>query len=290
MLPSASDLLYFIEVANSLNLSRASERLGISQPSLSLAIKRLEISVGTPILTRHKYGVRLTQAGKQFLAHAKQLLQYWDQTRSHVLASHLEVQGNFTIGCHSTMAIHSVSGFLPELLSKYPKLEIKLKHDISRKILEEVVNLSIDIGIVANPLKHPDLVITKLCNDEVTFWSANKIKNSLQNMNSENAIIICDPELTQTQALLKKNKKSGFTFNRVIATTSLEVVANLTAKGCGIGILPSRVAQSMYPKQLKKLENAPVYEDELCLIYRHENRNVEAMKVLVATIKDYFRI
>lgn len=289
MIPSAPDLLYFIEVANSLNLSRASERLGISQPSLSLAVKRLETLIGTPILTRHKYGVTLTQAGKQFLAHAKQLLQYWEQTKSQVLASHLEVQGNFTIGCHTSMAMHSISGFLPQLLTDYPKLEIKLKHDISRKILEEVVNLSIDVGIVANPLKHPDLVITKLCNDEVTFWSSNK-KSPLQDLDSERAVVICDPELTQTQTLLKKMKKMGITFNRMIATTSLEVVANLTANQAGIGILPTRVAKSIYPKQLKPLQKAPVYKDELCLIYRHENRDVQAMKTIISTIKQHFKI
>ena len=47
MLPSPSELTYFLELSQSLNMSRASERLGISQPSLSLAIKRLEKSVGT---------------------------------------------------------------------------------------------------------------------------------------------------------------------------------------------------------------------------------------------------
>jgi len=61
MLPSAAELEYFLEVANTLNLSRASERLGLSQPSLSLAIKRLELSIGTQLFIRHKQGVTLTQ-------------------------------------------------------------------------------------------------------------------------------------------------------------------------------------------------------------------------------------
>ena len=62
MVPSAAELEYFLEVSSTLNLSRASERLGISQPSLSLAIKRLEQSVGTELFIRHKHGVTLTQA------------------------------------------------------------------------------------------------------------------------------------------------------------------------------------------------------------------------------------
>src|SRR5579862_1970744 len=127
MLPSPAELAYFLEVSATLNLSRASERLGISQPSLSLAIKRLEETLGTSLFVRHKRGVTLTQAGKQLLLYARQLLQYWENTKSKVLASQQEVQGCFTLGCHSTVAIYMVSGFLSDLLENHPKLEIHLK-------------------------------------------------------------------------------------------------------------------------------------------------------------------
>lgn len=287
MVPSAPELTYFIEVANSLNLSRASERLGISQPSLSLAIKRIEHSIGTHLLIRHKKGVTLTPAGKQFLAHARQLLQYWESTKSQTLASHEKVQGIFTLGCHSTMVIHSVSGFFAHLLDAYPKLEIQLKHDLSRKIAEQVINLSIDIGIVANPIKHPDLIIRKLCNDEVTFWMGKNKK--IPDLQSGNATILCDPDCSRTTALFKSANEKNLKFARVITSNSLEVVANLTMHGCGIGILPTRVAKSMYPNNLKQIKSAPRYIDELCLIYRNENRDVKAIQIITKVIKDYFK-
>lgn len=286
MLPSAAELEYFLEVSNTLNLSRASERLGISQPSLSLAIKRLEESVGTSLFIRHKQGVTLTQAGKQLVPHTRQLLQYWENTKSQALASQQEVQGYFTLGCHPTIAIYMVSGFLADLLEDHPKLEIHLKHDISRRITEQVINLSIDIGIVVNPFKHPDLVIRKLCDDEVTFW-VSKGAREIQNIHSENAIILCEPDLTQTQSLLKQCKKAGIVSERIMTMNSLEVVANLTANGCGIGILPTRVAEVMYPDTLKRIPKAPVYSDEVCLIYRNENRNVQAIQTISKSIKNF---
>jgi LysR family transcriptional regulator, cell division regulator len=288
MLPSAAELEYFIEVSNTLNLSRASERLGISQPSLSLAVKRLEQSVGTQLFVRHKHGVTLTQAGKQLLLLVRQLLQLWENTKSEALASHQEIQGYFTLGCHSTIAIYMVSGFLADLLENHPKLEIHLKHDISRKITEQVVNLSIDIGIVVNPFKHPDLIIRKICDDEVTFWVGEGARD-IQDLHSTKAIILCEPDLTQTQTLLKEVKKSEVVTERIMTMNSLEVVANLTANGCGIGILPTRVAKSMYPNKLKRVPNAPVYSDEICLIYRNENRNVQAIQTITSFIKDFFK-
>jgi len=285
MLPSAAELEYFLELCNSLNISRASERLGISQPSLSLAIKRLEQSVGTLLFVRHKHGVTLTQAGKQLVLHTRQLMQFWEKTKSEALASQHKIQGYFTLGCASTIAIYLVSELLPDLLETHPKLEIHLRHDISRKITESVINLSTDIGIVVNPLKHPDLIIRKLCNDEVTFW-VGEGQRSIQDIHARQALILCDPDLTQSQSLIKKMKQAGIKSERILTTNSLEVVASLTAKGCGIGILPTRVAQAMYPDTLTRIPDAPVYSDEVCIIYRNENRQVQAVQAVVSAIKN----
>lgn len=287
---SQAELKYFIEVAYSQNLSRASERLGISQPSLSLAIKRLENSIGAALFIRQKRGVALTQAGRQLLVHAKQLLQYWDEVKSQALASHHEIQGSFKLGCHPSLGLNSLSGFLPDLLLNNPKLEIQLEYDISRKITERVINLSVDIGIVVNPVQHPDLIIHKLLKDEVTFWSSSKIKNRNQDLVSGDAIIICDPELAQSQWLLKNAQKKHMKFSRLLASSNLEIIASLTANGCGVGILPNRVALSPYSKNmLKAIKNMPVYHDDICLIYRHENRNIKAVQCIINAIKSYYR-
>ncbi len=282
MTPSPAELHYFLEVANTLNLSRASERLGISQPSLSTAIKRLEAALGTELLIRQKRGVLLTQAGKQLLAHTKQLLQYWDDIKSKALASHQEVQGSFTIGCHPSVGQYYASLFLPNLLTTFPKLEIHLLHDLSRKIVERVINLSIDVGIVINPIKHPDLIIRKLRQDEITLWN-NGEKKQISDPRSNEAIMIHAPSLAQTQWLLNRCKKLGITYDRTLTTENLEVIADLTANGCGIGIFPASIA-SKYPN-LKPIPNAPIFKDEVFVVYRHENRDIRAIQAIIDAIK-----
>lgn len=285
MIASPSELQYFLEVGLTLNLSRAAERLGISQPSLSVAIKRLEQSVGTTLLIRHKKGVTLTQAGKQLLLHTRKLLQQWQEVKSQALASHSEVQGCFTIGCHPSIAKYSLPFFLPELMNTHSNLEIKLKHDISRKITEEVIDLSVDIGLVVNPVKHPDLIIRKLFNDEVGFWQ--KKNSQVQLSKPSNKVVLCDPELQQTQSLLKKAKKQGIVFDRIIPTNSLELIAALTAKGCGVGVLPTRVMLTSFPDKLSLIRGAPTYFDEVCMVYRSEHRDVTALQTIIAAIKNF---
>jgi DNA-binding transcriptional LysR family regulator len=283
MMPSPAELLYFLEVANSLNLSRASERLGISQPSLSTAIKRLEQTVGAEILIRQKRGVALTQAGKQLLAHTKQLLQYWNDTKAETLASHHEVQGSFTIGCHHSVALYYASRFMPKLLLENPKLELHLVHDISRKIVERVINLSIDIGIAINPIKHPDLIIRRIRYDEIALWT-NGENNDVLDPSSKKAILIHATNLMQTQTLLSRCKKQGIHYNQIVTTENLEVIADLTANGCGIGIFPASIA-AKYPN-LKRIPNSPTYKDEVCIVYRHENREVRAIQAITIAIKN----
>src|SRR3989338_3665061 len=259
MIPSANDLSYFIELTNTLNFTRASEHIGISQPSLSIAIKRLEQLIGTALFIRHKNGITLTVTGKRLLVHSTQLMQLWDTAKSDSLRSTLTVQGCVSLGCHASLAICTLHRFLPALLNKHPHLEMKLVHDLSRKIMEGVINLSIDVGIVVNPIKHPDLIMQKLSDDKVTLWCAFP-KSAAQDIHSEQAIIICVPELLQTEHLLKKMHKQHLHYRRMITSNNLEVIAQLTAAGAGIGILPANVAQHF--EKLKPIPKMPIYTDE----------------------------
>jgi LysR family transcriptional regulator, cell division regulator len=283
-IPSPSDLTYFVEVARLLNLSRAAESLGISQPSLTMAIKRIEHAIGTEILVRHKQGVSLSIAGKQLLAHTRLLLQQWDTIKSETLASQHDVQGCFTIGCHPSVALYSLPRFMGKLMKSYPKLEIKLQHDLSRRITEQVINLKIDIGIAVNPTRHTDLIIKPLSNDKISLWRGST-ESTIHDLQSGEAVLLCDPDLIQTQAILKEMKKRHMKFSRIISSNNLEVIADLTKSHSGIGILPGNVATT---RHLTPIAKSPYYEDEICLLYRGENRNVKAIQIITSAIKSAF--
>ena len=239
MLPSASEIQYFLEVAETLNISRAAERLGISQPTLSISVQRLEQSLGTPLLLRGKTGVRLTKTGARFAVHAKNLVEQWERLRAESISEETEVKGRISVGCHISVALYSLPSFVSELMTTHPELELIFQHDLSRKITERVVSFECDFGIVVNPYSHPDLRIVQLALDEVTFWRAQGI--------FADDVLICEPELIQTQTLMAKMKKlapaNGYEFRRTLRSSSLEVVAGLAAAGAGIAILPTRVAE-----------------------------------------------
>lgn len=287
MIPSAADLGYFVEIASTLNVSRAAERLGISQPSLSLAMQRLELEVGTPLLIRSKRGVTLTKAGQQLLAHTRHLQETWENIKTQTLASAQDIQGSYSIGCHASVGLNSLSSILPALMMEHPKLDLRLKHDLSRKVAEDIISLKTDIGIVVNPVHHPDLVIHPLCKDEVTLWTAAGKQKPLQDIAGGSAVLVCDPDLLQSQSLFKQLRKKSMVFARTIPSGNLEVIADLVANGCGIGILPAQVAMRAR-KKLVRIQNAPIFYDDHCLIYRVENKGVKSIQVLVKAIRQFF--
>lgn len=285
MLVSPTELYYFNEVCHTLNFSRASERLGISQPSLSQAIKRLETFIGTPLFLRIKTGVKLTKAGCQLHTHTNALLTLWERVKSESLASCQEVQGSITLGCHPTVARNILPFLLPEFVALYPHLEIALVHDLSRKIVEGVINLSIDVGIVVNPVRHPGIILKKLYNDEVSFWQATDYQWSFET----GGTIICDPDLMQTQQILATLREQGKSNYRLLTSSNLDVIASLVVSGTGIGILPYSVVKTV-KSALKPVPDLPSYQDEIYLAYRPEQRDIMALKELIKAIKNAVKL
>lgn len=272
MIPQFQDLKYFVVISETGNLSRASERLGVGQPTLSQAVRRLEDLAGVPLFIRQKRGMDLTRAGQLLKERAAELIGTWQFTMNEVKAAETLPQGHLTIGAHPSVALYALDKFLPKLLREHPLIEISLTHGLSREILEAVVSSKIDLGFVINPRRHPDLVLKKLADDRVSFWMGK---------NADQSTLIVEPSLMQSQELLKKTKDK-VVFKRQLTTSNLEVAANLTAAGAGVGLLPERVATRFGLKLAN--DKLPSFNDELYLCYRQDRQKSVASKVVIQAI------
>jgi DNA-binding transcriptional LysR family regulator len=276
MLPSPQEIAGFIEIAKTLNITKAAHQLGITQPTLSQSLRKLEHTIGETLVIRSKNGVELTIAGKEFLKHARFLTNYWDDVKLKTKNSTNEVRGNAKIGCHPSVGLYTLDHFLPQLIKNHPHLEITLIHDLSRKICNQIINFEVDIGLVINPIQHPDLVLKKIFSDEVKVWRTESTTPD---------VLICHTDLAQTQDILKKLKTKKQSFDRLITTNSLEIITRLTLSGAGHGIIPSRVVSIFdREKKLKALVNSPIFRDELYVVHRHENTNIEFIKAIKSEI------
>jgi DNA-binding transcriptional LysR family regulator len=273
MIDNLTDLKYFLEVAKTGNITRASERLGVTQPSITLALRRLEEKTGIILLERSRKGTSLTRQGEGLFKIGERMLIEWERDTRMIAQGQQEPMGRYSLGVHSSVAQYSLGTFLPQLLEKYPALEFNLIHDLSRKITEQVISRECDIGLVINSIPHPDLVIHKIMSDQVSLYKHSAYKGD---------VLIFDPLLKQSQFLLKNIKKI-FAYKRVIHSSSLDVIRDLCKNKAGMAILPSRVAA--ISNELKVVPNAPICKDELSLIYRVERRTELSFKELITAIR-----
>ena len=286
MLPSSQDLSFFIEISKTLNMSRASERIGVSQSALSQSMKRLENNIGRQLFIRTKMGVNLTKAGHKLVKHAQSLLNNWEGLKNEVLLDSNELRGRYTFGMHESVAIYSLSCFVPQLIEQYPELELKFIHDHSRNLTEQVISFNLDFALVVNPIKHPDLIIKDICVDIFTLWVSPHLKMT------QNIPLIYAPELIQAQAIHNQLRHSKLDFKRSLVSSSIEVVKKLTVEKVGVGILPTRVANL----DLKKSDSlkiyhksAPQFKDKICLVYRYDTQNIPAIKILANELKKFLK-
>lgn len=186
----------------------------------------------------------------------------------------------------------SLYKFLPDLLADHPGLNINLHHALSRQVTEQVISHNLDFGIVVNPVSHPDLVIKPLATDKVTFYSLKKPSKN-QNWKTGTAVLICDADLNQTQALLRQAARKKMAFSRTVTSSNLEVIYSLTVNGAGIGVLPGQVVKNAFfagslKIKLVAIDGAPVFNDKICLVYRQDMQQSQASKVIAGAIAASF--
>lgn len=279
---SSADLRYFVALAQIKHMSRAAEKLGITQPALSHCISRVEVELNTTLFLRSKKGVELTPAGKRLYTQSRLLQQQWQRVVNSV---HDEVdapQGHIQLGIHSAVAQYALPLFLPEFLKQNPRINVQLHHDLSRHLTSDVIAGKIDVAIVVNPVAHPDLVIRDLCKDEVTIWRPKHCQNS--------NLLLIEPHLLQTQDILSKLGKKKIVFSQVVESSSLELIAQLLSAGTGYAVLPKRIVQEFCGNHVETVKGAPVFHDRICVVFKTEFKSLRRGQVFLEALKEAFSL
>jgi LysR family transcriptional regulator, cell division regulator len=280
--PSSHDLLTFQAICEEKNMTRAAERLGLTQPALTQAIKRLEEQFGVKLLDRGRMGAAPTKAGQELLAGIADLLHEWDKLQRRVQGQNLEMSGQLIFGAHPSVSQYTYPLIFSHIKKSFPDLDLRFKSGLSREITDDVITKNIDIGLVINPTRNPDLVVHDLLVDHVCFWKK-------KNREKINGPILADLTLLQSQYLLKKARQQ-LRNDKVIGLNSLETIAQIVLTGEAYGIVPAKVIEGLkLTNELEKIEGMPTYKDQLCIIYHTDNRQVRRVKESVKLIRSTFK-
>ncbi len=286
-------LRYLQAIAQSGTLTRAAQKVHISQPALSVAIRNLEERFKTTLLLRDRHGVTLTTSGQEMLRCADEIFGLIERTEQRIRGLEAEETGDFIIGCHESLGAYFLPRFMHAFLQQAPRIEISLWNGTSMEVRQAVVDRQIHFGLVVNPLPHPDLVMVELFKDAVDIFIAPSRAPATEDLAAAGEILRKGPlihagRVTQCQDLIARLAAESMLPLRMLSCGDLELVKSLTLEGLGVGLLPRRVAAYGHPGELRRLHpSLPFIPDTIQLLYRTDMHRTRAALTLKKALVDH---
>ena len=242
-------LRYFSVLAETLNFHRAAERLNISQPPLTVAIRKLEAELGVPLFERGARGVRLTAAGRAALEPAREALAQAQRVKDAVTQGGKGELGRLRIGFVGS----AISERLPKIISayreRYPRVELQLEEATSAEIADAIEERKLDAGLVRLPImrragletqviEHDHLIVAVGPDHAV----ARRKSIALAEL-AELPFIIHGPISILHITIILACQKAGFTPRVAQEATQVQTILGLVQSGLGVGLVPARMAR-----------------------------------------------
>lgn len=241
-------LRYFATLAETLNFHRAAERLHISQPPLTVAIRRLEEELGARLFDRESRGVRLTDAGRAALPAARATLEQAALFRSIVEQGHQGERGAISVGFVGSAINAALPRILPAFRARYPDVDLRLEEMTSVSICAALAARQLDVGLVRLPLLDPgDFEVAVIERDRLvvalpaTHRLAGGQDLALADLAGEPLVLHGAVSVLRSVVLLAC-QQAGFTPRIAQEATQVQTILSLVQSGLGIALVPSAMA------------------------------------------------
>lgn len=162
----------FLEVARQKNFTRAAENLFLSQPTVSMHIKKLEDEIGCPLLIRDKDGLKLTESGKTLFDYGQRLLEIKSKALSTIQDEQRIVRGHLEIAASSVPGAYLLPRILRSFYTAYPEVTFSVLLRDTKQVLRSVKDCTYDLGFTGEPGNPEGLEQIKLTEDELVMVSS----------------------------------------------------------------------------------------------------------------------
>ena len=163
-----AQLHVFLTVARERSFSRAAEKLYRTQPAVSIAIRKLEETIGQPLFLRGARHAKLTDAGELLSEYAERLLNLRDEIGKGMEDLSGLRRGRLSLGVNES-SIHALLPALARYRRLYPEVDIAVHRTFSRDIPREVLNYRLDLGVVSYVPQEAQLSAAEIFRDELAF-------------------------------------------------------------------------------------------------------------------------
>lgn len=284
-------LEYFLAVCEELHFTKAAEKLGISQPTLSQQIRLLEHRVGSPLFQRIGKKIYITEAGEILHKHSRNMFHELDQAQAAINEIQGMQRGRLRIGCSGN---HLLTATIIAFHALYPKIELSVTELATEETKERLLSNQLDIGVVFLPDEDEQFHYKPLYNEQLRFVISDK-----HPLAQAKAIRLSD--LAQLPVAMLQRKfyvrqmmddcceQSGFEWKPAIELSTLESLLQMAKNNVGGAILPQSYVDSIRSSGIRSIPIIdPIPQKDVGIVYRKDMFLCKTMDMFMKQLMQQF--
>ncbi|MEH6471635.1 MAG: hydrogen peroxide-inducible genes activator [Halopseudomonas sp.] len=288
-----TELRYIVTLAQECHFGRAAERCFVSQPTLSVAVKKLEAELGIALFERSKNRVQLTPAGQPIIAQAQKVLNEAKQVEELAKAGRDPLTTPLRLGAIYTIAPYLFPHLIPQLQQLAPQMPLYLEESYTETLRGKLNRGELDAIVIALPFSEPDILTRQLYDEPFVAllplqhpWSQRDSLDAAE-LDQIPLLMLGEGHCFRDQ-LLEACGGLGNTNNANLVTegSSLETIRHMVASGLGSTVLPQSAIDPQRQSPLVKAIpfNPPAPKRTLALAWRASFTRPKAIDMLIDAI------
>lgn len=285
-------IAYFAEVANHRSYSYAAKKLGVTQPALSAAVKKLELEFGTKFFVYANKELQLTEMGKEFLLNSKRILQDYDALMMSMEDAAAKNVGQIKVGVPLMVGRYFGEVF-SDFKKKYPKIEFKIVEDGAQSLAKMMAVGDLDCAFVVAPISQAEFDVHDEIRDRyvVAVSTASPLakNDSIDFCALRDETFVCFGDRYSAQKSFLENCEEARFKPKIIARSSqCDFMLSLVENNQAVCMLPRPIVQSYRSQYIKCLEiNRGASEWVIYLITKKEQYLPKSTRLFIQHVKSF---
>jgi LysR family hydrogen peroxide-inducible transcriptional activator len=243
-----TELRYLVAVARERHFGRAAQSCFVSQPTLSVAIKKLEGELGVVLFERGPGEIAVTPVGQRIVEQAQRVLEEASQIKDLAAAGHDPLAGTLRLGAIHTIGPYLLPKLVPILRRRVPAMQLHIQESLTHQLAEALRQGEVDAVVIALPFDEPGCVTQPVYDEPFLVavpqghpWEKRK-QISVQELKQESLLLLGEGHCLRDQVLEfcgPMGRAARGSMGRALEGGSLETIRQMVASGVGVTVLPS---------------------------------------------------
>lgn len=288
-------LRYFVEVVKSGNFTQAAARCNVTQPTLSHQIKKLEDTLGEPIIQRLRKGAKTTAFGRALYARAITILSEVEAAKEDASSYFDQLKGELNVGVIPTIAPYLMARILAEARERCPQVIFDISEDTTENLLSAMKHGEIDIALISLPVDGDEWETIELMEDEILLalppaHHLRKQKKLLpEHIAGEPVVLMREAHCFRGQSV-ELCSRHGITPKVTFQSSQIDTLISMVEANFGISFVPALARKALQSRkiELRSFEPTPAYRP-IGLVHPRLTAKTRATKQFIAICQDLLK-